>query len=236
MYKLETAVDGYDAGAELRDVTLREARAMECNRCGGCCNGLLPDDVVKKDATTGLPLFTWGKKFPEDLYKSRYGKPMLQPIGFLDNSDEMPYQGKVGIVDKFEQDSSDNPYTCFTCSFHGRNDDGLSTCGLIESFKDGNPEDVSTIRPLNCGEFPIFSTGVDDTLVAGKSFIPPTGALPSCTWYGLRITGPYKDTPYWRDRWERQQRGEEVENLSAPQEFIDGLIYKAERRREINGK
>ena len=25
---------GYEAGTELRDVTLEEARSMECNRCG----------------------------------------------------------------------------------------------------------------------------------------------------------------------------------------------------------
>lgn len=233
---LEVATLGYEAGTELRDVTLRQARAMECNRCGGCCSGLLPDDVVKKDPVTGLPLFVWGSKFPEDLYESRYGKPMLQPIGFLDNSDEMPYQGRVGVVDKFEQDSSNNPYTCFTCSFHGQNEEGLSTCGLIESFRDGNPKDISTIRPLNCGEFPVFSTAIDDALIAGHSFVPAVGALPKCTWYGIRIVGPYKDTPYWKQRWERQQAGLEVEDLSLPQEFIDGLVYKAEKRRETSGQ
>ncbi len=214
---LEVATQGYEAGTELRDVTLKQARAMECNRCGGCCSGLLPDDVVKKDSITGLPLFTWGSKYPEDLYESRYGKPMLQPIGFMDNSDEMPYQGRVGTVDRFEHD-------------------GLSTCGLIESFGEGTPQDVSTMRPLNCGDFPVFSTTIDDTLIAGHNFVPSVGALPSCTWYGIRIVGPYKDEPYWIDRWNKQQAGISVPELKIPREFIDGLVYKAEKRRQANGE
>lgn len=233
---LEAATLGYEAGTELRDVSLREARAMECNRCGGCCSGLLPDDVVKKDAITGLPLFVWGSKFPEDLYESRYGKPMLQPIGFMDDSSEMPYQGRIGVVDKFEKDASNKPHTCFTCSFHSMDGENKAHCELLDKFHDGQPSDLSTIRPLNCGEFPVFSSAVDDTLIAGHSFIPAVGALPSCTWYGIRIVGPYKNEPYWIERWERQQAGEPVSELKIPQEFIDGLVYKAERRREANGE
>lgn len=233
---LEVATQGYEAGTELRDVTLAQARAMECNRCGGCCSGLLPDDIVKKDPNTGLPLFTWGTKYPVDLYESRYGKPMLQPIGFLDNSDEMPYQGRTGIVDKFEEDEANKPYTCFTCSFHSMAADNKAHCQLLDNYRDGQPNNLSTVRPLNCGDFPVFSTTVDDTLVAGHNFVPPTGALPACTWYGIRIVGPWKDTPYWRDRWEKQQRNEAVPDLSIPQTFVDGLVSKAESKRKANGK
>lgn len=233
---LEVATQGYEAGTELRDVTLRQARTMECNRCGGCCSGLLPDDVVKKDATTGLPKFVWGDKFPEDLYESRYGKPMLQPIGFLDNSDEMPYQGRVGIVDKFEEDETNQPYTCFTCSFHSMGSDNKAVCELLDKHGNGQPDDISTIRPLYCGDFPVFSTFVDDCIIDGKPFVPAVGSLPSCTWYGIRIVGPWKPTPYWEDRWARQQRGEDVPVLAIPQAFIDGLVYKAESKRKANGE
>lgn len=236
IHKLEKAVQGYEAGTELRDVTLREARAMECNRCGGCCNGLLPDDVVKKDEDTGLPLFVWGSKFPEDLYEKRYGQRMLQPIGFLDDSSEMPYQGRIGIVDKFEEDDQGKPHTCFSCAFHRQDTPEKSTCMLVEAEGEGNPEDISTIRPLNCGEFPIFSSAVDDAIIGGHTFVPATGALPRCTWYGLRIVGPWKDTPYWRDRWSRQQNNEEVADLSLPEDFVKGLEYKASLRKgQSNG-
>lgn len=232
---LEIPIQGYDVGTELKDVSLKEARAMECNRCGGCCNGLLPDDIVKKDPTTGLPLFVWGDKFPQDLYESRYGQKLLQPIGFLEDSSEMPYQGQIGIVDKFEEDENNKPYSCFSCSYHSMQD-GLAVCGLKEAYGDGNPNDISTVRPLNCGEFPVFSSIVDNELIAGRNFIPAVGTLPACTWYGIRITGPYKDTEYWRDRWQKQQANEEVPSLEIPREFIDGLLYKAESKQQNNAK
>lgn len=232
-YKLPVATQSYEAGTELRDVTLREARAMECNRCGDCCNGMSPH--VKKDEDTGLPLLVWGSKFPEDLYEKRYGIKMLQPIGFLDDSSEMPYQGRIGIVDKFEEDSDGKPHTCFSCAFHRQDTPETSTCMLVETQGEGNPENISTIRPLNCGDFPVFSTAIDDTIVAGHEFVPATGALPRCTWHGIRIVGPWKNEPYWIKRWEAQQRGEEVADLSLPEDLIKGLEYKAKIRRESGG-
>lgn len=227
-YVLEQGIFGYEAGTELRDVTLREARAMECNRCGGCCSGLLPDDVVKKDPTTGLPLFIWGSNLPDDNYKERYGKPMLQPIGFLDNSDEMPYQGRIGLVEAFEKDEQGQSYNCFSCTFHSMGPDG-AVCELKEKHGDGDPTESSTTRPLNCGEFPVFSPGVDNTLIDGHSYVPATGALPQCTWHGIRIVGPYRDTHYWRNRWSRQQAGLEVADLSIQKDFIEGLQWKAKQ-------
>jgi hypothetical protein len=229
MYKLPVAFEGYEANTELRDVTLQEAQAMECNRCGDCCNGLNPH--VKKDDTTGLPLFVWGSKFPVDLYEGRYGQRMLQPIGFLDDSSEMPYQGDIGIVDKFEEDENGKPHTCFQCSFHRQDTPESSTCLLRELHGDGDPNNISQIRPLNCGEFPVFSPAIGDALIGGHTFIPATGALPRCTWHGIRIVGPWKDEPYWRDRWEKQQHGEAVEDLSLPEEFIKGLEYKQSLRK-----
>lgn len=232
---LEQDALGYKAGTELRDVTIQEARAMECNRCGGCCNGLLPDDIVQKDPTTGLPLFIWGSKFPEDLYEKRYGQRLLQPIVFLDDSREMPYQGRIGIGDKFEDDVDGKPYTCFKCSFHKEADEPGGQTACLLYGKDKDPSDLSTIRPLNCGDFPVFSTSVDDALVGGHEFVPATGVLPACTWHGIRIVGPWKPEPYWQERWEKQQRGEEVDDLSIPADFILELERKAEaKRRELN--
>lgn len=185
---------GYEAGAELRDVTLAEARAMECNRCGDCCNGM--SEYVKKDEATGLPLFTWGSNAPEDLYAERFGQQMLQPIVMGD--------GGPQIGDDFEVDADGKKYTCFSCSFHRpAGDDGKSSCGLYGLDKD--PKDLSTIRPRNCGEFPVFGRAVDAAIIDGNAYVPATGALPRCTWYGIRIVGPWKDTPFWQARWASQQ-------------------------------
>jgi len=227
-YILPKAFQGYEAGTELRDVTLSEARAMECNLCGDCCNGMRPD--VKKDEDTGLPLFTWGSEFPEDFYESRYGKKMLLPIIPLEEIKELPYQGDIAIGEAFAEDSDGKPYTCFKCSFLNEHEDGTGTCGLVDQFKDGDPNKLETMRPRNCGEFPVFGNNVGDAIIGGKTFIPPTGALPRCTWYGIRVTGPFRNESGWQDRWDKQQRGEEVPELKIPQEFIDSVTGKNKNR------
>ncbi len=187
----------YDKGDVLRDVTLREARAMECNQCGDCCNGLR--DGVRKDEKFGMPLLQWGSNAPADLYESRYGQRMLLPIVMGD--------GGPDIGDAFEIDVDGNPYTSFACAFLVEFDEGVepeTRCGLYNRNVD--PTDPSANRPYNCGAFPVFGQEVDDAILAGNTFVPPTGALPRCTWYGIRITGPWKDTDNMNRRWDRQQR------------------------------
>lgn len=234
-YKLPKDFLGYKKGTELRDVTLKEARSWDCNHCGGCCNGMLPDDIVTKDEDTGLPKFVWGSKFPEDLYASRYGEPMLQPIVFMEEFKELPYQGEIGIGDEFMKDADGKPYTCFKCAFYrppeeAPEDAHYGGCKLFDIAED--PKDLATLRPLNCGEFPIFSTAVDDALVGGNTYIPATGNLPSCTWYGIRIVGPWREDAYWRHRWNKQRRGEAVPDKSLPKEWVMNLEEKARLKRE----
>lgn len=209
---------GYDAGTQLRDVTLAEARAMECNRCGDCCNGL--SEYVRTDEATGLPLMVWGSQYPVDLYESRYGQRMLQPVCMTD--------GGIGIGEDFEVDVDGKPHTSFQCAFW--RDGDPSSCGLYRN--EPNPADLSTIRPRNCGDFPVYGIMVDDTIIAGHSFVPAVGALPRCTWYGIRVVGPWRDTPMWRERWEKQQRGEPVPEIQVPESFIAALAAREAR----NGK
>ncbi len=223
MFTLEHDYQGYDAGQTFVDMTLAQARAIECNRCGDCCNGLNPD--VKKDEATGLPLFTWGSKFPEDLYEARYGLPLLVPIVLGDGGPE--------FGSAFELDADEKPYTCFACSFHRQDSSDVSTCELIERFGEGEPSDISTIRPRACGEFPVFGLDIDATIIDGHPYIVPTGALPRCSWHAIRIVGPWKNEPYWIDRWDKQQRGEEVEPMpEVKPEIIEQLL---KRRVTIDG-
>jgi hypothetical protein len=174
---------GYEEGDVLRDVTLAEARSWECNRCGGCCAGDLPDDVVKKDEATGLPLFVWtaenGLPEPEDLYASRYGRPMLQPL----------VMGDGGVVPgkAWERDADDAPFKAFRCSFLREDSDDHTTCTLKERFPDPDPRQPRENRPLHCGEFPIFTSLVTLAVREHGSFVPATGSLPKCTWHGIRI-------------------------------------------------
>lgn len=228
MTVLEQAFLAYEAGDALRDVPLREARAWECNRCGQCCSSLM--DGVKHDRETGLPLLTWGTRFPGDLYEARYGVPLLRPV----------VRGEEGacIGTAFEVDEDGKPYTAFACSMLAQHHDGTgegpkTSCMLMKAGED--PQDLSTIRPRNCGEFPIFGLDVDATIIDGHPYVPPTGATPECTWNGIRIVGPWKETPYWRERWEAQQRGEEVPRAGQIPEFAAAIQALQARRVTVDG-
>lgn len=205
-YVLAKDAFGYPAGTPLMDVTLAEARSMECNRCGDCCNGLR--DGVQKDEQTGFPLFQWGSNAPDDGYESRFGKRMLVPL----------VRGDGGVVegDDWEVDEDGKRYTAFRCAFLMEFPEGTvpeTSCQLYDAYDkaaDIAPADVT--RPLNCGSFPVFGLEVDDSIIDGHAFVPPTGPLPRCTWHGIRVVGPWKNEPYWRERWKAQQearRGEE---------------------------
>lgn len=213
-YTLPKDFAGYEAGTVLQNITLRDARALECNRCGGCCAGDLPDDVVRKDPETGLPLAVWGANAPDDLYEQRYGRRMLQPLVLGD--------GEVHVGEAWERDADDEPYRAFRCAFFSQ-EDGLGCCELWDK---ADPSDEATMRPLNCGEFPVFGQRIDDAIIAGHPFVPAVGAFPRCTWYGLRIVGPYRNTGYWRDRWERQLRGETVTDLSLAPQVFEALTWE----------
>lgn len=226
-YALPQDFAGYEAGTELREVTLAEARAMECNRCGDCCSGMR--DGVKKDKDTGLPLVVWGSKYPEDLYEARYGERMLRPIVLVDGG---PVVAKAG--QGFETDADGKPYTAFSCAFLEEHHDGTdpeagpeTSCGLMCRHPRPDPQRIEQIRPRACGEFPVFGLDIDAALIGGQSYIPATGNLPRCTWYGLRVVGPWKTTgtpeqvEYWRERWERQQRGEPVQAMMTVQQMAE---------------
>ena len=82
---------------------------------------------------------------------------------------------------------------------------------------------------------------VDAVVLDGRGYIPHTGALPRCTWYGIRVVGPWREGPkrdprgYWRERWERQQRGEEVDRLRDVSELGPEIHALLARRATIDG-
>lgn len=205
-YVLPKPFAGYEAGTVLRDVPLREARSWECNRCGDCCDGTRDD--VKKDAATGMPLLVWGSRYPSDFYEERYGQRLIQPVVMAD--------GGIEVGDAFEIDADDRPYTAFKCSFlreHPEGPGGPETgCGLQCRFPEPDPEQPAQNPPRTCGEFPVFGLDIDAAIIDGHPYVPPTGALPRCTWHGIRIVGPWKDEDAWRERWAAQEanRGERL--------------------------
>lgn len=237
-YVLPIAALGYDAGTELRDVTLAEARSWPCNRCGDCCDG--SREHVRKDSTTGLPLFVWesparaadpnrAQTADPQRYAPRLdGAPLLQPIVMRD--------GGIGVGSEFDRDIDGRPHTSFRCRALRDTPEGVddpeATSATCAIYAPPVTSDVSVLglRPASCGAFPVFGTIVDDAIIGSGFYVPPTGALPRCTWHGIRVTGPWRDTEAWRDRFHRQQSGEPVEPVPAiPAGVAAALLSKAER-------
>lgn len=190
VYTLPFARAGYPAGTTLTDVTLDEARAMECNRCGDCCDGT--SDYVNQDPSGAeVPLFVWTRDaddeanafpLPEDRYEERFGRPLIIPLVRGD--------GRLVEADDFERDQHGDPVRVFKCAELRRHEDGTTSCGIYD--------DRPSVRPYYCGAFPVFGMEADQAIIHGGEYIPHTAALPRCTWYRLRIVGPWKETPIWR--------------------------------------
>lgn len=233
-FEMEVDALGYTKGTLLRNVTLKEAREIECNRCGDCCSGLR--EGVVKDEATGMPKHTWGSRIPADRYRSRYGEDLIIPIVLGDGEPVAKPGAKFEIA---EVAGKRMPYTAFKCAMLIEHDQGpdyvdgdcRTSCKLKAMFPDPDPKKLHQIRPRVCGEFPVFGRSVDATIIDGHSFIPPTGNLPRCSWHGIRVTGPWKETDYWLARWETQQAGGTV--LHAPAE--DSLAPPLSRRETNDG-
>lgn len=186
---------GYDAGAVLRDVTLAEARSWDCNSCGDCCDSSRPD--VREDGKTSLPLMVWGSNLPDDRYAGRFGgEAMIVPL--------VPGDGELVPGDDFIRDADGKPYTMFRCRFleETGDPDAPTRCAEYTPRTPGVER-----RPRNCGDFPVFGLLIDDAIIDHGYFIPPTGALPRCTWYGIRIVGPWKQSPGWQAKFDEQRKG-----------------------------
>ncbi len=177
---------GYPPGTMLRDVTLAEARAMECNRCGDCCD--TTSEHVRTDPEVGLPLFVWDKpghdaafELPEDRYEKRYGRPLIRPV--------IRGDGGLVVARAFEVDRNGNEHRSFQCAALMRvttldGEEKPATCSLYGNRGDDDPN-----RPYNCGAFPVYGMEAEAALLNVGEYIPHTSALPRCTWHGLRIVG-----------------------------------------------
>ena len=190
-YVMPVAAHGYPAGFVLRNVPLREARAWDCTRCGDCCDTRHPD--VRKDEATGLPLMLW--ESPEKAagagsqtadphrYEDRMGTRLILPV--------IEVEGQLVIGDEFDRDADGNPWTSYTCAAYLEYPEGADGPEGGCALYGGVARDER--RPATCGSFPVFGLEVDDSIVQNGSYVPPTGHLPRCSWYGIRLVGPWKE-------------------------------------------
>lgn len=217
---------GYERGAVLREVTLAEARSWDCNRCGDCCDSSRPDVLQTPD---GLPRHVWehpdttleqgSQTADPHRYDQRFkGKRLIQPIARVD--------GGLEVAADFERDADGRAWTSYRCAALQEFPEGAhgpDTACAIYHPPPTYAESEEGLRPYNCGAFPVFGLEVDDSIVQHGSFIPPTGALPRCSWYGIRVVGPWKDTPNWnrayalhRQAWETHALDVALANMRAP--------------------
>lgn len=161
-----------------RYMTLAEARALECNQCGDCCDSRRTDGY-----------WTWGS-LPEDGYaaqcveegratgeraeEGREGVPLIIPIALVDGA----WQDRGHRPeDLFEFSGTRFRCTAFTPTPPSEaHPGGGGSCARHDRW-----------RPAACDEFPVGAPDLEDD-VARLGEVPlETGAFPRCTWYRVTV-------------------------------------------------
>lgn len=145
----------------MRFVTLAQARALECNGCGDCC------DTRRTDG-----YWAWSA-LPEDGFASMTGgEPLIIPIERIEAAEGGGWRDRAWQPD----DASEYLPTRFRCAAFQEQEDGRGLCGRH-----------TLERPSVCAEFPVHVVGLDRD-VAELGEVPLlTGALPRCTWYRMTV-------------------------------------------------
>lgn len=142
-----------------RYVTLAQARALECNGCGDCC------DTRRTDG-----YWAWAA-LPRDQFASMTGgTPLIIPIERIEDGD--------GWRDRTWQpdDELDLRPTRFRCAAFEEQPDGRGLCGRH-----------TLERPAVCAEFPVHVIGLDHDVEELGEVPLMTGALPRCTWHRMIV-------------------------------------------------
>ena len=135
-----------------RYVTLAQARALDCNGCGDCC-----------DSCRTVGFWSWGA-LPRDQYAAfMASSPLIIPV----SSEGIGWHDR----DWRPGDDSEATATPFRCSAFRPQSDGRGLCGIHDQQ-----------RPSQCGEFPVHMPGQDADVEARGVMHLETSAFPRCTW------------------------------------------------------
>ncbi|MQC25667.1 MAG: hypothetical protein DWG78_01850 [Chloroflexi bacterium] len=143
-----------------RFLSLEEARALECNGCGDCCDSRRSDGY-----------WTWGA-LPADQYRSLFdGQPLIIPLHRTDG----------GWADRpaTTADEADLTPTRFRCGAFQPQPDGRGLCGIHD-------REV----PPKCREFPVWGEQVEAELREFGRVWLATESFPRCTWYRVCVVQP----------------------------------------------
>lgn len=146
-----------------RYMTLRDAQALECNRCGDCCSSERALD------SNGWEVgWQWGADTSGDNYRAlNAGRPLLIPL-FTDRGENQT----AGRIDS---------YRCTALAFPS----GKAACGL----RAGGREVPSTCSAFPVSEG--YASDILLKLFTGSDEVElRTLGLVRCTWHDVVITAP----------------------------------------------
>ncbi len=148
-----------DVRPATRYLSLDEARAIECNGCGDCC-----------DSRRTAGFWTWGE-LPADQYAPmNAGAPLIIPLEAIEG-------GGWRDRARTELDGATLSMTRFRCAaFTSAVDDSAGSCGLHDRE-----------RPARCGEFPVGGEAIERELREHGDAPLQTGAFPRCSWYAMVV-------------------------------------------------
>jgi hypothetical protein len=151
-------------------ITLRDARGLECNGCGDCC-----------DSTRTDGYWTWGTLPPDQFASLNGGAPLIIPLERITSSEPIPSSDEAPAPALPWRDRSPNQKdeleffpTRFRCAAFLPQLDGGGLCGHHD-----RP------RPDRCGEFPVRMPHIEQELADVGEVALNTSAFPNCTWYRM---------------------------------------------------
>ena len=142
----------------LRYLTLAEARSLECNGCGDCCDSRRTDGF-----------WSW-PALPRGQYRRLGGgEPLIIPLERIGDG----WQDRAPLP----ADARSLTPTRFRCTAFTPQPDGSGLCGIHDRR-----------RPKICGEFPVFGKEIERRLAQEGRVRLQTGAFPRCTWHNVCVT------------------------------------------------
>ena len=146
-------------GTEVRFLSLGEARAIECNGCGDCCDSRRTDGF-----------WTWGS-LPADQYAAMTrARPLIIPLERVG----------VGWRDRAHEgaDALSLTPTRFRCVAFEARTDGGGACGVHDQQ-----------RPQQCEEFPVWGVAIEADLREHGEVWLQTEAFSRCAWFRVCVVG-----------------------------------------------
>lgn len=151
-----------------RVMTLADAQALECNRCGQCC------DSRRAYRASGdvRRVWQWGNAQRDGYAEFNGGKPLIIPL-YQPHGDRA-YEAMPQLAD-----GTGHAYLReYTCARLEPQPDGSALCGLHDQP-----------RPDICGSYPVFGAHADNLIERGAQSDVPIAldTPPGCTWANVWI-------------------------------------------------